>query len=159
MGLPGASPTYRRLKPLLRHPVPVALYRALLPADLGFLLARWVNRRVSDTEPDAETIEAVRAHARAVLASTEAELAVLGHSHRPALCHWPEGTYLNPGSVGQPRDFNPRASYAVIEDGAPTIKRTNYDIEKTVKELQATSLPKKSVAKLISMLVLGGIVN
>ena len=47
----------------------------------------------------------MRAHARAVLAATDARLAVLGHSHRPALCHWPEGIYLNPGSWALDRTF------------------------------------------------------
>lgn len=84
---------------------------------------------------------------------------ITGHSHKPFIKKVSGTTYLNPGSVGQPRDFNPRASYAVIEDGEATIKRTNYDIEKTVKELQDTSLPKKSVGKLVSMLVVGGIAN
>jgi putative phosphoesterase len=87
------------------------------------------------------------------------DFVITGHSHKPFIKKVGGTTYLNPGSVGQPRDFNPRASYAVIEDGEATIKRTNYDIEKTVKELQDTSLPKKSVGKLISMLVVGGIVN
>ncbi len=87
------------------------------------------------------------------------DFVITGHSHKPFIKKAGGTTYLNPGSVGQPRDFNPRASYALIEDGVPTIKRTHYNIEKTVKELQATALPKKSVAKLISMLVVGGIVN
>ena len=87
------------------------------------------------------------------------DFVITGHSHKPFLKKVGGTTYLNPGSVGQPRDFNPRASYAVIENGEATIKRTNYDIEKTVKELQDTSLPKKSVGKLISMLVGGGLVN
>lgn len=87
------------------------------------------------------------------------DFVITGHSHKPFIKKVGRTTYLNPGSVGQPRDLNPRASYAAIEDGVPTIKRTNYDIEKTVKELQNTSLPKKSVGKLISMLVIGGMVN
>jgi predicted phosphodiesterase len=73
------------------------------------------------------------------------DFVITGHSHKPYIKKVGGTTYLNPGSVGQPRDFNPRASYAVIEYGEATIKRTNYDIEKTVKELQNTSLPKKSV--------------
>jgi protein phosphatase len=87
------------------------------------------------------------------------DFVITGHSHKPYIKKVGGTTHLNPGSGGQPRDLNPRASYAVIEDGEATIKRTNYDIEKTVKELQNTSLPKKSVGKLISMLVVGGIVS
>ncbi len=81
-----------------------------------------------------------------------------GHSHKPFLTRIGNKTFLNPGSVGQPRDFNPRASYAVIEDGEPSIKRVSYDIERTVKDLQCSNLPKYVKGKLISMLVIGGFV-
>ncbi len=36
---------------------------------------------------------------------------------------------INPGSVGQPRDRRPRASYAVIEDGRVELRQVEYDIE------------------------------
>ena len=120
-GLPGASPTYRRLKPFLRHPLPVALYKALLPSDLGFRLARGVNRRVSDAAPDAATVEAVRAHARHVLTTTGAALAVLGHSHQAEHTRWPEGTYLNPGSWARERTFG------TLRNGEITLLRWNGD--------------------------------
>jgi diadenosine tetraphosphatase ApaH/serine/threonine PP2A family protein phosphatase len=48
---------------------------------------------------------------------------------------------LNPGSVGQPRDGDPRAAYAVIDDGEPLLERATYDIEATAKRLAAASLP------------------
>jgi putative phosphoesterase len=82
-----------------------------------------------------------------------------GHSHKPYIKHSGKTTILNPGSVGQPRDFNPRASYAVIENGEATIKRTKYDIEKTVKDLGKSSLPKDVIRELISILVIGGVVK
>jgi putative phosphoesterase len=43
-----------------------------------------------------------------------AQLVVMGHTHRPFVR---EGgsTLLNPGSCGQPRDGDPRASYAIVE--------------------------------------------
>ena len=68
-------------------------------------------------------------------------------------------TILNPGSSGQPRDFNPRASYAVIENGAPYIKRVSYDIERTINDLERSALPKQLTSKLSSMLYVGGILN
>ena len=91
--------------------------------------------------------------------SDDAEAFILsGHSHKPFLARVGNKIFLNPGSVGQPRDFNPRASYAVIEDGEPSIKRVSYDIEKTVKDLQGSYLPKYVKGKLISILVIGGFV-
>jgi putative phosphoesterase len=89
----------------------------------------------------------------------ERKFIFVGHSHKPFIKTMGNTTILNPGSVGQPRDFNPRASYAVIDNGTPYIRRVTYDIERTVKDLEKSSLPKHLTGKLISMLVVGGIVN
>ncbi|HEX29820.1 TPA: metallophosphoesterase [Candidatus Poribacteria bacterium] len=56
----------------------------------------------------------------------------------------PEGRYLiNPGSVGQPRDFNPKASFAVYDDDEETItiKRVSYDIERAADKIVKSNLP------------------
>jgi putative phosphoesterase len=82
-----------------------------------------------------------------------------GCSHKPYIKRLGRTTILNPGSVGQPRDFNPRASYAVIENGEATIKRVKYDIERTVKDLEKSSLPKEVIKELVSILVIGGMVT
>jgi len=89
----------------------------------------------------------------------EYDFILVGHSHKPFIKHLGRTTALNPGSVGQPRDFNPRASYAVIEDGVATIKRVKYDIEKTVKGLEKSTLPKDVIEKLVSILVVGGVID
>lgn len=63
----------------------------------------------------------------------EPDLVVMGHTHHPL--HRREGavTLLNPGSCGQPRDRDPRASFAVLEvDGVDVevrIERTPWDRE------------------------------
>jgi putative phosphoesterase len=84
---------------------------------------------------------------------------LIGHSHKPYIKRLGRTTVLNPGSVGQPRDFNPRASYAVIQDGEATIKRVKYDIERTVKDLEKSSLPKDVIKELVSILVIGGMIK
>ncbi len=84
---------------------------------------------------------------------------LVGHSHKPYIKQLGRTTILNPGSVGQPRDFNPRASYAVIQDGEATIKRIKYDIERTVKDLEKSSLPKDVIKELVSILVIGGMIK
>ncbi|MER3447597.1 MAG: hypothetical protein C4291_12525 [Candidatus Dadabacteria bacterium] len=84
---------------------------------------------------------------------------LVGHSHKPYIKQLGRTTILNPGSVGQPRDFNPRASYAVIQDGEATIKRIKYDIERTVKDLEKSSLPKYVIKELVSILVIGGMIK
>ncbi len=43
---------------------------------------------------------------------------------------------MNPGSVGQPRDGDPRAAYAIIEDGKVELKRAEYDIARTIAAIE-----------------------
>ncbi|MCP4375042.1 MAG: metallophosphoesterase family protein [bacterium] len=46
---------------------------------------------------------------------------------------------INVGSVGQPRDSDPRAGYVLIEPGAVRFLRVPYDIDETVNQVQAIS--------------------
>jgi len=58
------------------------------------------------------------------------EFLALGHTHRPMLRQCGEGFVLNPGSVGQPRDCNPLASYAILDcdTGNVDFRRVRYDV-------------------------------
>jgi UDP-2,3-diacylglucosamine hydrolase len=114
-GLATDDRLYRRLKPWLRHPLPVWLYRTLLPADAGLLLARWVNRRFGHDQIQPGTVEGLRVHARHILTETPATLVVMGHSHHPEVHTWPEGTYLNLGSWCE------RRTYACLDDEGPKL--------------------------------------
>lgn len=56
----------------------------------------------------------------------------------------PDSCYLlNPGSVGQPRDGDPRAAYAVYDSGRHlvTYYRVPYDIAETQRRIRAAGLP------------------
>lgn len=99
------SRLYPWLRSWLRHPVPVWFYRSLLPGDSGLRLARWTNRHVHEDATDPNVIRALRMHARDVLASSAAVLAVFGHSHVPELQTWSEGCYLNTGNWYESRTF------------------------------------------------------
>ena len=48
-----------------------------------------------------------------------------------------EKAIINPGSVGQPRDLDPRASYAIVEDDCVRFFRLEYDIEAVVSRIRA----------------------
>ena len=48
-----------------------------------------------------------------------------------------EKILVNVGSVGQPRDGDPRSCYAVIEDGKVKFRRVNYPFEETAKKIYA----------------------
>jgi len=52
-------------------------------------------------------------------------------------------TLMNPGSVGQPRDGNPDASYLLldIEAGRAEFRRVRYDIALTQRLMREVSLP------------------
>jgi putative phosphoesterase len=58
------------------------------------------------------------------------EFLALGHTHWPMLRQCGEGFVLNPGSVGQPRDCNPMASYAILDcdSGKVDFRRVHYDV-------------------------------
>ena len=44
---------------------------------------------------------------------------------------------VNVGSVGQPRDNDPRSSYVILEDGVVTFRRVPYPLEKTIEKIYA----------------------
>jgi len=59
-------------------------------------------------------------------------------------------TLLNPGSVGQPRDGDPRAAYLVLdlEAGTASFRRVEYDVERTQAEIRDAGLPETLAARL-----------
>ena len=77
----------------------------------------------------------------------EINVLLLGHTHIPFIDKRNgeiDMLMINPGSVGQPRDKDPRASYAVIDLESMTaeIIRVNYDVESVIKEMDNVGLPK-----------------
>jgi diadenosine tetraphosphatase ApaH/serine/threonine PP2A family protein phosphatase len=62
----------------------------------------------------------------------------------------PERLIINPGSVGQPRDGNQRASYLILDDQALTIeyRRVEYDIDKTQAKMMEYDMPLRLVLRL-----------
>ena len=66
---------------------------------------------------------------RAALATIDADLVLVGHTHLPFHYQFGDVQILNPGSLGQPKDGDPRAAYAVIEDGVPRLERARYPVE------------------------------
>ena len=57
---------------------------------------------------------------------------------------------INPGSVGQPRDNNPRSSYAVLDtdENILEIRRIEYDVESAQKAIRAADLPRSNAVRL-----------
>ena len=68
-------------------------------------------------------------------------IAAYGHIHQPFVREMGAFTVINAGSVSQSFDGNPRASNLLIENGAPKIRRVEYDIEKEIDAITASGLP------------------
>jgi predicted phosphodiesterase len=75
------------------------------------------------------------------LQNIEADVVCVGHTHQPYVLEVGGRLVINPGSVGQPRDGDPRASYAVIEDNKVELKRVEYPVEETVRLVNESTLP------------------
>lgn len=106
--------------------------------------------------------------ARPSFACLETPVAFMGHSHAGAM-FWIEGDghimmvppcvvrirpkeryLINVGSVGQPRDEDPRASYFVYDlaDGVLGPRRVAYDLELAQRKIRAAGLPEKLAGRL-----------
>lgn len=60
-----------------------------------------------------------------------------GHTHVQCLHDFGSHVFCNPGSVGQPRDGDPRAAYALLSAYGIRLQRVPYDIERTVQVMKA----------------------
>jgi len=86
-----------------------------------------------------------REQLRKLLTASEADVLVMGHTHVPFVEELPEGFVVNPGSVGQPRDYDPRSSYLLvdIQGSRPrfTLRRVSYRVDEVVRRIAAVGLP------------------
>jgi putative phosphoesterase len=73
----------------------------------------------------------------------EEDVLVMGHTHVQGHELYGEGVVMNPGSVGQPRDGDPRAAYAVLDLDGPAVeeRRVEYDIDAVMDAVRAADLP------------------
>jgi putative phosphoesterase len=90
------------------------------------------------------------------LADVDADVVCVGHTHQPYVLEVGDKLVINPGSVGQPRDGDPRAAYAVIEDNHVELKRVDYPVEDTVRGILESSLPDDAKEHLVDIFRNGG---
>lgn len=83
------------------------------------------------------------------LQNVEADVVCVGHSHIQFNLMVGDTLVINPGSVGQPRDGDPRAAYAIIEDNKVELKRVAYPVEETVARVEASDLPERARQMLV----------
>lgn len=86
-----------------------------------------------------------------VVGEISEEVLLVGHTHIPLVRQVAGKWLVNPGSVGFPKDGDPRASYALLEvegEVRVEIRRVVYDVERTARALLAAGLPPQAAADL-----------
>jgi putative phosphoesterase len=87
--------------------------------------------------------------------SSGVDIVCVGHSHMQFNLLAGGVLVINPGSVGQPRDGDPRAAYALIDDNRVELKRVAYSVEDTVARVEASAMPERAKAMYAECLRLG----
>ena len=95
----------------------------------------------------------------AVTKDLETDLVCVGHSHIPFELQTPHCKVVNPGSIGQPRDGDPRSSYAIVDNGEISFHRFEYDIDEVLFEMQQKNFPEWSIKMQDKILKTGGKVS
>ncbi|MCW3065243.1 MAG: Phosphoesterase [Solirubrobacterales bacterium] len=127
-----------------------------LPFDLRFALGarrvrlvhgspRKVNEYLFEDKP-AKTFERIAAGA-------DCDVLVFGHTHKPWIHEYGGVLFVNCGSVGKPKDGDPRAAFALLEATdhgvSASIGRVPYDADAVAREVVAAGLPGEYAEKLV----------
>jgi len=127
-----------------------------LPFDLRFAVAdvdvhlvhgspRKVNEYLFEDKP-------ARLYERLAAAERDRVL-VFGHTHKPWVHQYGEVLFVNCGSVGKPKDGDPRGAVAVFRAAANSvdvsIERVDYDAEAVAAEVREAGLPGEFADKLV----------
>jgi putative phosphoesterase len=133
-------------------------YLSQLPVTQNLMLDGFHFHLVHATprDPMDEYLAADADAWRVRLENIEADFVCVGHTHIPFHLRLGSCQLVNPGSVGQPRDGDPRAAYAIIENGRVELKRIEYDIEAAVDQLVQSGLDAELVELASIVLRTGG---
>lgn len=77
-----------------------------------------------------------------------AQILIVGHTHYPLSRRAGNGMLVNPGSVGQPRDRNPRASFACLDlpERSVSFHRVEYDVSSLQQRLESLGWDAKAIS-------------
>jgi putative phosphoesterase len=108
---------------------------------------RKVNEYLFEDKP-ARTFERIAAGA-------DCDVLVFGHTHKPWIATHGDVLFVNCGSVGKPKDGDPRAAFAVLEldgDGRvrASIERVSYPAQRVAAEVASVGLPEEFADKLVA---------
>lgn len=79
-----------------------------------------------------------------------------GHTHVQYLYVGRTYTYCNPGSVGQPRDGDSRAAFAIVRNKEVKLYRVKYDIDRIANEMKLNGFPSSFYMNLYTGSRIGG---
>jgi len=85
-----------------------------------------------------------------LLTENRVDILILGHTHIPFVKEYASGLVMNPGSVGQPRDGDPRASAAILDIEELKVEpiRVEYDIDSVADAIVKAGLSENLATRL-----------
>ena len=89
------------------------------------------------------------------VAEVDTDVLLVGHTHVQFDIQLGGKRVINPGSVGQPKDGDPRAAYAVLEAGVVRLARVAYPVDRTIRALGDAGVAPAVVHELASLLRTG----
>lgn len=131
-----------------------------LPDELRLTAAEWEllfvhgsPSAIAEYLPEDAPADVFDVHAL----TAEADVVVCGHTHIPYVKRVRDVLFVNVGSVGKPKDGEPKACYALLELSVNEVKvdfrRVEYDLTRIEQQILATDLPRE----LLTMLKKGGL--
>ena len=129
--------------------MPVTQYLSL--GAHSFLMVHGTPR-----DPMDEYVANVKDEWAARLDHVDVDFVCVGHTHVHMDLQLDNTRVINPGSVGQPRDGDARASYAVIEDGVVEFKRVEYDIDQAIDSMHRAGIEYSVIRQASIVLRSGG---
>jgi putative phosphoesterase len=141
--VPAGGPSYRRLAAMTAS---IAADQ-LLPEDIGFLNSlparahcmfdgvQFMAVHGTPSNPFFRFLEADEVAWIEEVRGLKTDVLLVGHTHLQFQLTAGRVRVVNPGSVGQPLDGDPRAAYAVIRNGQVEMRRVPYAVEQAITEL------------------------
>jgi putative phosphoesterase len=127
-----------------------------LPFDLRFELGRQRVRLVHGSPRKVNEYLFADKPARTferIAAGADCDVLVFGHTHQPWVREYGGVLFVNCGSVGKPKDGDPRAAFALLELDedrvVADIERVDYDAAAVARQLAAVGLPGEYADKLV----------
>jgi putative phosphoesterase len=132
-------------------------YLASLPTTLSFTLnnKRFFLVHATPRDPLDEFAPPNADFWTRRLEGIDADYVCVGHTHGQFIAQIGNITLINPGSVGLPRDGDPRAAYAIITDEGAELKRIEYPVHDTIASIHATAMPEHAKNMLADILSTG----